>query len=76
MGFRFRRSIRIFPSLRLNLSRSGLGISAGPRGLKVGACAARAAASPAPGVVSDRHVGSRGGVYHYSSSGRKVYERR
>src|ERR1019366_10217854 len=36
MGFRFRRSIRILPGVRLNLSKSGLGISAGPRGLKVG----------------------------------------
>lgn len=29
-------AIRILPGVRLNLSKSGLGISAGPRGLKVG----------------------------------------
>ncbi len=33
---RFHRSIKLFPGVRLNLSKSGLGISAGPRGLKVG----------------------------------------
>jgi len=33
---RFHRSIKIFPGLRLNLSKSGLGVSAGVRGLRVG----------------------------------------
>jgi hypothetical protein len=33
---RFHRSIKIFPGLRLNLSKSGLGLTAGVRGLKVG----------------------------------------
>jgi hypothetical protein len=36
MSWRLQRSIKILPGLRLNLSRSGIGISAGPRGLKVG----------------------------------------
>lgn len=36
MGFRFRRSIRIAPGLRLNLSTRGIGLSAGVRGLRVG----------------------------------------
>jgi hypothetical protein len=43
---------------------------------QVGTCVARAAIVPTPGGVSGLHIGSRGGVYHYSSSGRKVYERR
>jgi hypothetical protein len=33
---RFHRSFKIFPGLRLNLSKSGLGLSAGVRGLRVG----------------------------------------
>jgi len=36
MGIRFRRSVKILPGVRLNLSRSGVGISAGVRGLHVG----------------------------------------
>lgn len=36
MGFRFRRSLRIAPGLRLNLSARGVGLSAGIRGLRVG----------------------------------------
>jgi Protein of unknown function (DUF4236) len=34
MGFRFRKSIKIFPSILLNLSKRGASISIGPRGLK------------------------------------------
>jgi Protein of unknown function (DUF4236) len=33
MGFRFRRSIRILPGVRVNLSGSGASVSVGPRGL-------------------------------------------
>src|ERR1035437_4581692 len=32
----FHRTFKIFPGLRLNLSKSGLGISAGVRGLRLG----------------------------------------
>jgi hypothetical protein len=32
MGFRFRRSFRVFPGLRLNLSKSGVSTSIGTRG--------------------------------------------
>jgi tetratricopeptide (TPR) repeat protein len=35
MGFRFQRRIKIAPGVRLNLSKSGLGLSAGPRGASV-----------------------------------------
>ena len=32
MGFRFRRSLRLMPGLRLNFSRSGPSVSVGTRG--------------------------------------------
>jgi hypothetical protein len=32
MGFRFRRTIRLFPGLRLNVSKSGVSTSIGTRG--------------------------------------------
>ena len=35
MGFRFRRTIRVLPGLRLNLSRSGISTSVGVRGAHV-----------------------------------------
>jgi len=35
MGFRFRRSIKILPGIRLNLSRSGVSASVGVRGAHV-----------------------------------------
>lgn len=34
MSLRFRKSIQIFPGVKLNLSKSGLSLSLGPRGLK------------------------------------------
>jgi hypothetical protein len=37
MGFSFRKSIRLTKGLRLNLSRSGLGISGGARGARISA---------------------------------------
>jgi hypothetical protein len=36
MGFRFQRSIKLLPGIRLNLSKSGLGVSAGVKGFRVG----------------------------------------
>ncbi|HVA40647.1 MAG TPA: DUF4236 domain-containing protein [Candidatus Binataceae bacterium] len=35
MGFRFRRTVKIFPGVRVNLSRSGLSTSIGVRGAHV-----------------------------------------
>jgi hypothetical protein len=35
MGFRFRRSIRLIPGLRLNIGRRGVSVSAGVRGAHV-----------------------------------------
>lgn len=36
MAFRFRRSVKLAPGIRLNLGKRGVGISAGVRGLHVG----------------------------------------
>jgi hypothetical protein len=36
MGFRFQRRIKILPGVRLNLSKSGIGVSVGPRGAHIG----------------------------------------
>ena len=35
MGFRFRRSVRVFPGIRINLSKSGASLSAGARGAHI-----------------------------------------
>ena len=35
MGFRFRKSIKLMPGVKLNISKSGLGVSAGVRGARV-----------------------------------------
>lgn len=35
MGFRFRRSIRLLPGLRLNLGKRGVSVSAGIRGAHI-----------------------------------------
>lgn len=35
MGFRFRRSLRLFPGVRINLSRSGISASIGVRGAHI-----------------------------------------
>lgn len=35
MGFRFRKSIQIVPGVRVNVSRSGIGYSAGVKGARI-----------------------------------------
>lgn len=35
MSFRFRRTLKVFPGLRLNISRAGISASVGPRGASV-----------------------------------------
>jgi hypothetical protein len=37
VGFFFRKSVKLAPGFRLNLSKRGFGLSAGPRGAKVSA---------------------------------------
>ncbi|TIL83431.1 MAG: DUF4236 domain-containing protein [Mesorhizobium sp.] len=34
MGWRFRKSIRLMPGVRLNVGKRGVSVSAGPRGFK------------------------------------------
>jgi hypothetical protein len=61
MGLRFRRSIKVLPGVRLNLSKSGLGISAGPRGFHVGmdARGKQYVSAGIPGTgISSRHYAS------------------
>lgn len=36
MPFRFHRSVKILPGVRLNISKTGIGVSAGVRGFHVG----------------------------------------
>jgi len=36
MNLRFQRSLKVVPGLRINISRSGAGVSVGTRGLHVG----------------------------------------
>jgi len=61
MGLRFRRSIKVLPGVRLNLSKSGIGISAGVRGLRVGLDAKgrryASAGLPGTGLSSRRYIG-------------------
>lgn len=40
MTWRFRRSLRILPGVRLHIGKRGIGVSVGPRGLHVGLRAA------------------------------------
>ena len=37
MGLGFRKSFKLAPGLRLNVSKRGFGVSAGPRGAKLSA---------------------------------------
>jgi hypothetical protein len=39
MGLRFQKRLNLFPGLRLNLSRSGVGLSVGARGAHIGVTA-------------------------------------
>jgi Protein of unknown function (DUF4236) len=36
MGLRFQRRIKVFPGVRINLSKSGVGLSVGGRGAHIG----------------------------------------
>jgi len=64
MGWRLHRSIKVLPGVRLNLSKSGLGLSVGPRGLKVGmdskGRAYTSAGIPGTGLSSRRYLGRPG----------------
>lgn len=36
VGFRFRKSFKLLPGVRLNVSKSGIGVSAGVKGARIG----------------------------------------
>lgn len=60
MGFRFRKSVSLFPGVRLNIGKKGLGISAGVKGARVGVGSKGAYTSvgiPGTGISSVNYVG-------------------
>lgn len=68
MGFRFRKSIKLMPGVRLNFSKSGVGVSAGVRGFRVTQRAdgtlQRTVSIPGTGISNVQTLGSsdrRGG---------------
>lgn len=59
MGVRFRKSIKLGKNTRLNLSKSGVGISTGVKGFRVsaGPKGVRTTASiPGTGISSTKHL--------------------
>jgi len=59
MSLRFRRSIRIAPSVRVNLDFDGAGLSVGPRGFHVGVNRRgmyTSAGIPGTGIYAVRHI--------------------
>jgi hypothetical protein len=65
MAFRFHRSVRLGPLLRLNVSKSGLGLSLGVRGARVsinGAGVRTTVGAPGTGlsVINQRQWGKLG----------------
>lgn len=62
MGFRFRRSVKLFPGVRLNLGKRGASVSVGPRGAKltIGPTGTRATIGiPGTGISYTEKVASR-----------------
>lgn len=60
MGFRFRKSVSIFPGVRLNIGKKGLGVSAGVKGARVGIGSKGAYTSvgiPGTGISSVNYAG-------------------
>ncbi len=60
MGFRFRKSVSLFPGVRLNIGKKGLGISAGVKGARVGVGSKGAYTSvgiPGTGISSVNYIG-------------------
>jgi hypothetical protein len=61
MGFRYRKSVKLGGGLRLNLSKRGIGISAGVKGLRfgIGPSGARITAGiPGTGLYYEKRLGS------------------
>ena len=64
MGFRFRRSIRLFPGVRLNVSKSGASVSVGGKGLTVNVGktgVTRTVSLPGTGLSHRERIDSGGG---------------
>ena len=60
MGFRFRKSIKILPGTRLNVSKSGVGISTGVKGARIstGPSGTRVTTSiPGTGIYNVQNIG-------------------
>ncbi len=60
MGFRFRKSVSLFPGVRLNIGKKGLGVSAGVKGARVGIGSKGAYTSvgiPGTGISSVNYMG-------------------
>lgn len=61
MGFRFRKSIKILPGTRLNVSKSGVGISTGVKGARIstGPSGTRVTTSiPGTGIYNVQNIGA------------------
>lgn len=61
MSFRFQRSIKLLPGVRLNLSRTGIGVSVGRKGIRLGVDAVGKrylnAGIPGTGLSTRRYYG-------------------
>jgi hypothetical protein len=73
MSLRFRRSVSIVPSVRLNLGLHGAGLSVGPRGLHVGVNRRgmySSAGLPGTGLYAVHHFRTGEGQYEVGRSAR------
>ncbi|EJR51787.1 hypothetical protein IIO_06197 [Bacillus cereus VD115] len=64
MGFKFRKSIKVAPGVKINLSRSGVGVSAGVKGARVstGPSGTRITTSvPGTGLSYEKRLSSKKG---------------
>ena len=71
MSLRFRRSIRLFPGVHVNLGLHGAGLSVGPRGFHVGLNRRgmyTSAGIPGTGLYAVHHVRSASGEPHIAGS--------
>ena len=77
MGFRFRRSFKVAPGIRLNLSKRGLGMSVGVRGARVSLGAdgkvRRTIGLPGTGVSYTDVVGSSPRSHSYDTADEVSY---
>ena len=67
MGFRFRRSMKLIPGVRLNFGKRGVSVSMGPRGAKltVGPTGTRATVGlPGTGLSYTERIGGEHVVDH------------